>query len=167
MKEIHLTRGQVALVDDEDYEALSLFSWHATPQSNRNQSSYYAVRTTSRLDGKQRRIFMHREIMAPPLLVMVDHINGNGLDNRRANLRFATYGQNRANIRVVRAASGFKGVEQRNGHFRAVFEKVTLGYFDTATEAALAYDKAATERFGEYAATNASLGLIVSPAINQ
>jgi len=97
MKEIPLTKGLVALVDDEDFEALSRFKWHV------GGSRGYAMRGG---------FYMHREILKPANGVHIDHVNGNPLDNRRANLRLATRSENQQNRRGANhdSTSGFRGV---------------------------------------------------------
>lgn len=145
-REIPLTQGHVALVDDKDYERfMAMGKWQVSLCGGR----LYAAR------GHQR---MHRLLIDAPL---VDHINGNGLDNRRANLRPATGTQNNANSRRSRAnTSGYKGVSlyRRTGRWRAYLgtrpREVHLGYFDTPEQAARAYDAAATQAWGEYARLN-------------
>jgi hypothetical protein len=98
---------------------------------------------------------------------IVDHINGNTMDNRRCNLRFATRSQNSGNKRKVVAKSGFKGVYKKQkvkprwgAAIRKDGQQHFLGYYDTPEEAAMAYDKMAVDLFGEYACTNADLGLL-------
>jgi dTMP kinase len=82
MKEIELTQGKVALVDDDDFEELNQFKWHVKKDHNR---AFYAARVTPR--PNRRLIFMHRQILKDiPEGMEVDHVNGNGLDNRRSNL---------------------------------------------------------------------------------
>ena len=146
---ISLTRGLYAIVDAEDYEWLSGYKWHA---SCRN--SPYACRTENR-----KIIMMHREIMRPPKGMVVDHINGNGLDNRRCNLRVCRQDQNMRNSRRhVGGKSRFRGVFPRGRQWEA---KVTdrgqgyyLGRFDDEVEAAKARDRLASKLFGEYAWLN-------------
>ena len=90
MKKIPLSRGLFALVDDEDYDELNKYNWNATEV----RGAYYARRYVGFQDGKSITIKMHQQIMGEN---GADHINGDGLDNRRSNLRPATEQQNRWN----------------------------------------------------------------------
>ena len=101
MKRIALTQNKFALVDDEDYNELIKHRWYA----NNNGGHSYAVKSSS--GGIQ----MHRVIMGAPPNKVVDHINGNGLDNRRKNLRICTNAENRRNQKLSKTnKSGFKGI---------------------------------------------------------
>lgn len=104
MKLIPLSRGKAAIVDDEDYLRLSQHKWSLS-------SHGYAVRD-EQIDGRYRRVYMHREILiTTDTQSEVDHINGNGLYNRRENLRLATHMQNLSNQRKRSfTTSRFKGV---------------------------------------------------------
>ncbi len=171
---ISLTRDLVAMVDDDAaYDWLAQFRWAALA-TNRD-GVFYAVRSSIyTMRGPHREtIYMHREIMEVILGYRldpseeVDHRDGDGLNNRTDNLRVATKSQNRANQQHPRIGpSGFRGVswQAANSKWRARSRfngKETLfGYFDTAIEAAEAYDKAVLEFHGEFAATNKSLGLL-------
>ena len=152
MKEIPLTRNKVALVDDEDYEKLSQHKWHCMKFRNK----YYA----RRCDGHNKKIYMHREIAGFPEGKIVDHRNGNGLDNQRHNLRNCTQHENGMNksLTVSESSSPFKGVTIRNNKFIARItyngEQIFIGRFEKGIDAAIAYDKRATELFGEFAKTN-------------
>ena len=154
-REIPLTKGAVAIVDDEDYERLSAYRWHLAGRR-------YAARTVKR-GGRTSKIWMHREIIGAADDAIVDHRDGDGLHNCRVNLREATVQQNTVNRRVaLGAATGYRGVyRQANARtFRAhlTFEGafVHIGSFRIAAAAARAYDVAATERFGEFAVLNFS-----------
>jgi hypothetical protein len=148
MREISLTQGQIALVDDEDYEYLSQWKWQARKAKN----GWYARRWTSQRAGKRYIVGMHTEIMGCAPSQLVDHEDGDGLNNQRSNLRFATTAQNALN-QPARNRSGYKGVRlaQDTGKWRAV---ISLGSFDSPEEAARAYDAAALIHHGEFARLN-------------
>lgn len=150
MKEITLTRGFVAMVDDEDYTALSAHKWFAKSDHNH---TVYAARNCH---GRTFR--MHRIILNAPSGVLVDHINGNGLDNRRENLRLATPQENSRNRRLRSdSISRFKGVAMVRGAWRMCIKvegKVVYREFDTETDAAKAYDEWASRYFGQFARLN-------------
>lgn len=130
MKEIPLTRGKVALVDDEDFESLSRFKWQASQESG----IWYARRG-------HKTIRMHTQIMGG---LNVDHRNRNGLDNRRENLRFATRSQNGFNTKLFKSnKSGAKGVSwykwlavpKWRADIKVNGRKIHLGYFHDKDEA--------------------------------
>lgn len=106
MKEIKLTQNQVALVDDEDYECISRWKWYAVKCG----SKFYAVHVSCE-NGYHIRHLMHRVVMGAHCGTQIDHINGDGLDNRKQNLRFCDNAENQHNRHVsIRNTSGFKGV---------------------------------------------------------
>ncbi len=145
---IALSRGQSAIVDEDDYERLNRHKWYCT-------SGGYAARSVW---SKPRRIvYMHREILGLDENTEVDHWNRNTLDNRKANLRRCTSSQNKRNTRHINKL-GFKGVQRSHRRFSAHIwlnaRHVYLGGYDTAVEAAFAYDTAALEQFGAFALLN-------------
>ncbi len=150
-KEIQLNRGYIAIVSDEDYERVSKYAW--TILQNK-----YAHRTPNKENPYGR---MHRFILQAPPNVCVDHINGNGLDNRRENLRFCNQSQNLSNVgKRSNNKSGYKGVtfESQTSKWRASitvnYRTKHLGRFNSPEEAAHAYDKAALELHGKFARLN-------------
>ena len=160
MKTIPLSRGYVALVDDEDYESLSQHKWYAIVGRGGRAYARRAIRISV---GQQKIVPMHRVIMGltanDPR--QVDHVNGNGLDNRRCNLRTCTNAENQHNQRPVRGGtSKYKGVSWHidSGLWRAyisINKKIRhIGTFKTEIEAARAYDNMAREFFGEFANLN-------------
>lgn len=158
MKQIPLTRGHVALVDDADYETMSQHKWQVCVGQRGN---VYAVRSITVSPGKQRTVYMHQRIMRPEPGYFVDHIDGNGLNNQRGNLRVCTHKQNCANRRPSHGKSSlFKGVSwvTRKQVWRAhIYVDGTtrwLGDYHSETDAARAYNRAATELYGEFALPN-------------
>jgi hypothetical protein len=159
---IPLTHGKVAVVDASDYDFLIGFRWRAI----RVRHTWYAH---TRVTGGAA-AFMHDLIMGTRPGEQVDHKSGDGLDNRRANLRPTTNALNQANRRRIGSKSGFKGVSwdstKRERPWRAHItiggRMKFLGAYATAEEAARAYDAAARKHFAEHACTNEDLGLVSS-----
>lgn len=155
MKTILLTQGKVAVVDDRDYPPLAKFKWCAVKDHN----TFYACRAVTVSPYKQKRILMHREIVG--CVQKIDHRDGDGLNNRRDNLRPATTRQNGQNRRkLAPASSKFKGVHWHRrdrkwqARIQATGQRSQIGYFKTEKEAAQAYDAAARRYFGEFANVN-------------
>jgi hypothetical protein len=158
MKEILLTQGQVALVDDQDFEWLLKYKWYA--QWNTDTCSYGAARSI-RENGKKKTVLMHRAIMNARPNQQVDHRNHNTLDNRRENLRLCTHGENQHNQRPqIGCSSKYKGVSWHKARNKWVVyihlndQQFHLGCFADEVEAAHVYDDAAHKMFGEFAFTN-------------
>ncbi len=152
---IPLTQGKFAIVDPDDYFWLSKRKWYVVKGS----STFYAVGTVFN-GGKKRRLHMHREICRVADDLLVDHINRNGLDNRKANLRVATASQNALNAGRRIGHSGYKGVwpAKEPGLWRVAIachgKKIYLGSFRDKREAAKAYDQAAIKYHGQFANLN-------------
>jgi hypothetical protein len=144
MKQIELSQDKVAIVDDGDFERLKKLHWSAV----KNKKTFYAMRK----DEQNKTILMHRLIMDAPADLQVDHINGNGLDNRRANLRLVTPRKNTIN-RTVRSTNktGYSGV-YLNQKTQTYIVRISLhvGSFKTFEEAVTARKKAEDEYYGEY-----------------
>jgi len=149
MKTIELTQGKVALVDDEDFENLNQYKWRAHKVGN----VFYAEGNTRRIKLQRTKIRMHREITNAPKGMDVDHIDGDGLNNCRSNLRAITHRQNLQN-QHVKKSSAFPGVcwHKAIGKWQAQIringKKKYLGLFNIEAEAYNAYLKA-LENIGE------------------
>ncbi len=162
------------LIDEEDWEKVSQHKWCIDATARRNsRGGFYAKTSILHPDGgwydnptsgrgrRRTSMFLHRFLMNPPPGYMVDHINHNGLDNRRENLRICTRVENGRNrLPSKKTASGYKGV-RRNGSDNCWQAKINIdkkqtyiGSFATAEEAALAYDKVAIKEHGEFACLN-------------
>jgi len=153
-KQIQLTQGQVALVDDEDFEWLNQWKWFAVWEPN--LETFYAARQIRISPTKQTHVKMSRFIMNTPPWLVVDHVNHNTLDNQKRNLRNVTTSQNGMNRRPNKNnTTGFRGVTKtRYNRFKAEVKlngkKLYFGTYDTAEEAAKAYEKASDELYGEF-----------------
>lgn len=152
---VPLTKGRFAIVDIGDLGKVVQHYWQAVLLPH----TTYAGATINK-----KRVLMHRFIMEPSDGLEVDHINRNGLDNRRENLRIATRSQNNGNTKIPsHNTSGVKGVsydKDRNlwaAHIKTHGRKKFLGRFGTKEEAASAYDRAAAQHFGEFANKNGDL----------
>lgn len=157
---IELTRGLVATVDVSDLPALSSHCWYA---GKRGQNKWYAIRRIGKLDGRDIFEYMHRALLVPEAGLEVDHINGDGLNNRRSNLRVCTHVQNGANKEKRSGfTSRYKGVSrlaphrEKQWHSRIYYNRrvVLLGNYRTERGAAIAYNIAARLLHGEFARLN-------------
>ncbi len=152
---IKLTKGYHTIVDNADYELIKDRSWHVAIKPR----SCYA-RCRERIDGKAQEVSMARLLMQPSEGLVVDHINGNGLDNRRENLRVCTYAQNAMNRGKRTSTSKYKAVHKRpdSGKWQATImlngKQESLGCYVLEKDAAKAYNKAALKHYGEFARLN-------------
>jgi len=156
MKEIPLTQGKVALVDDDVFEFLNQWIWHTQKDKNRFCAFVHIGKFPSR-----KAIKMHRIIMNAPNGMEVDHWDGDGLNNQRNNLRICTKAQNQHNRRKnANNTSGYKGVsfDKKSGKFRAYIningKRTNLGFFTDPIAAANTYNQAACKSHGEFAKIN-------------
>lgn len=161
MRLISLTQGKFAMVDDRDYEFLMQWKWRA----QKGQRTFYACRTIRIGVNKRKCLMMHRLLWGVPDLEMeIDHIDQNGLNNQKYNLRIGTSAQNSMN-RIGRGRSKFLGVSAdsssvKRGKIRWIArvtnnkKRIHLGMFDLEIDAAKAYNKAAKIYYGEFANLN-------------
>lgn len=147
MKKIKLTQNKYALIDDEDFDRVNQYKWHAV--RSKNKITFYARRENQ---------FLHQFILGS---TGIDHKNGNGLDNQKSNLRKATKSQNQCNRgKNKNNTTGYKGVkfDKPRNKFRARIcinnKTIFLGRFDTSEQAAKAYNEAAKIHHGEFAVLN-------------
>jgi len=170
MKTIPLTQNKIALVDDADFEKLSKFKWHYAEDTKRGTSGYAKTMNPSK---KRAYLWMHKMVLGIGPKQEGDHRDGNKLNNQKSNLRIATQALNTYNKGMhSRNTSGFKGVFRVQRHYgeRGVYlwraavkykgRQYSSGYFSNPKMAAIWYDDAAINHFGEFAKTNKSLGLL-------
>ena len=145
------TNGFEVLIDSEDLETLSAYRWYATPLG-RNQTRY----ARARINGE--RVWMHRFLMLALPSEEIDHINGNGLDNRKANLRRCSHKENCQNNHRRLSKYGYRGIAFNGVNYRAYIKvdgkNLHLGTAPTPEEAAKLYDSAAKNYFGVFANLN-------------
>jgi len=149
----HKKQEFVVLYDEEDTELIAQYTWYV--------GHGYAATMDRHKDGSVYLLYMHRRIMEAPERMIVDHINGDPLDNRKENLRFCTHSENMRNRKLNNNnTSGYKGValDKQTKKFRARIRVnrvlKELGSFQTALEAAHVYNSKAKELFGEFASPN-------------
>ncbi len=152
---IVLSNGMAAIVDETDFDSVSRYYWHAHPRPDGNGHYVRGL-----VDGHK--VLMHVFLLGKQDGLQIDHANGNGLDNRRDNLRRATQSQNQRNIRGGRGRSLYKGVSwaRRQRKWMATIcydgRNHHIGYYDQEDAAARAYDREARKHFGEFACPNFS-----------
>lgn len=163
LKEIYLTQGKIALVDDEDYERLNIYKWSVRLNRNSSYQDQYYARRTVHENNKTHSIYMHREVLnvSRESNLCVDHINPVAtLDNRKNNLRKATKSQNNANARLRSDnKSGFRGVYRlSSGKWRVMIrhnnKRISVGTFADKIVASQKYYEKALELFGAFARLN-------------
>lgn len=139
MKQIPLSKGYFALVDNEDFEWLSKYKWFVLTNYTNYKRPSYAGRSGH---GSPKIILLHREIMKPPKGLQIDHINGNGLDNRKNNLRICTHTENQRNYKRHRSnkyalgtSFNVNGKYQATIRIRSLKKSKYLGSFKTQKEA--------------------------------
>jgi hypothetical protein len=152
MKYIKLNCGYRAIVDNEDFEKLKKYKWVISGGINKRYAVFWKR-------GKS--FIMHRIISNTPKHLQTDHINNNGLDNRKLNLRMATFNQNQHNRTKQRNnTTGYKGVvflkkyKKYIARIKYKGKSIYLGHYETARKAGLAYNKASLKYFGEYSHLN-------------
>lgn len=155
-KEILLTQGKSTTVDDDQLEDLGKYKWYAFKCRGR----FYAARKVV-INGKQRTILMHRQLICCNDNNVIDHIDGNSLNNQKSNLRPCNNSQNLCNRgKNINNISGFKGVSWHCiankwvAQIKVNRKKIYIGLFNCAIKAASAYDKFATQYHGAYAQLN-------------
>ncbi len=155
MKNILLSKGKIAIIDEKDFKVVNKSKWCLS-------STGYAI-THIKGSGKNgKNMFMHRLIMGFPLGMVVDHINGNVLDNRRENLRICSHRENIRNQKIqnIVKTSVYKGVHWRkdirkwSAKIQVNGKQLVIGIFKEEQHAAMAYDIWAKENFGEFAKLN-------------
>ena len=156
MKQITLTRGLAALIDDEDYPRVSRFKWSAVKCNGK----FYAARRPM-VRGKGQTIYLHRFLLEAAPGLEGDHIDGDGLNCVRSNLRICTHAENRRNNKIqANNTSGYRGVSwcrsrsKWEAYINLNRQRHNLGRYPNAEDAARAYDHAARLLFGDFARLN-------------
>jgi hypothetical protein len=156
IRQMQTGNGVTFFIDETDAEKIAPYRWHARVDRG---GTWRITTTIVAADGKKTTPYLPRLILNAPADRLVDHKDGNGLNNTRSNLRLATRAQNNRNRRINKTASGgFKGVVRRDSSWeariRADGARMQLGRFKSAEEAARMYDSAACHFYGEFARLN-------------
>ena len=153
MKTISTRSGHIIMVDDDDYEKLSKYTWHV---SRTNAHNVYAMRH-KKVDNKTTKVYIHQEIMGGSANVIIDHIDQNGLNCQKSNLRISNKSQNAQNRRPYGKIK-YLGVSEHNNKYRVQIYnngKRHSKVCDTVSEAALLYNDFALKIYGHNARLNA------------
>lgn len=157
MKKIKLNLNKFAFIDSEDFNKVSAYKWYADKSGN----GFYAVANSKDENGKHKKIRMHQFIFGKKIGFQIDHIDGNGLNNMKSNLRYATHSQNQHNRKkYTNNTSDLKGVfwhknkKKWYSAIRVSSKLVHLGYFDSKLKAHETYCKAALRFHGDFARIN-------------
>lgn len=157
MKQIVLTQGRMTAVDDSDFDRLHKHRWFYAARHD-GRATGYAIRHIRLSKTRVKVVRLHREVIGdPPHGMNIDHIDGDTLNNRRSNLRFATSSQNLANSPLRRDnITGAKGVHWHKGRQRYTAsigfngKRIWLGAFGTVKQASRAYAEASIELYGSF-----------------
>lgn len=170
MKQIKLTQGKYAIVDDEDFAWLNQWKWFVVECSNKFYAGRHQWIGVINKKKVSKRIYMHREVLQAKKGSEIDHKDGNSLNNQKLNLRIATRSQNAMNRgKQINNKTGFKGVtllkdQPRNKKYLSTIRinqrNICLGVFLTKEDAAQTYNEAAKKYFGEFAYLNQVGGII-------
>lgn len=152
----------LCLFDKEDYPRIKSFRWVISSLSKRNRTRYLSSQPYVSGPTLNWRIMLHQLIMSFPKKGVIDHVDRNGIDNRKSNLRVVTHLENARNkVYCFKPGSGFHGVVPNNSrgkpwkvYINHLKKPVYIGSFECKEEAALAYDKKAIELRGEFAVLN-------------
>lgn len=151
MVEIKLTQNKICIIDDEDFEKIVQYKWYYMA------CGYAATRPWDKLTKTYSTIYMHRYILSAEKGMLVDHINGNTLDNRISNLRICSQKENIRNSKMKSSnTSGFRGVfwsKQKNKWMAKItvnYKPIHLGFYADINDAVLAYENGAKKYFGEF-----------------
>lgn len=169
---IPLTGGGFTIIDEEDYPKLcskkgELYKWVNLCPNKRSRTTYASRMAYDFFDGSKvkvrKRVLLHRILIDCPNGMVIDHINRDGLDNRKSNLRIVTHAENLLNTRKSKTKNKYKGVYflgQKSRPYAAVFRGEYIGFFRTERQAAKAYDLQARKYGGRMVTTNKTLGLL-------
>lgn len=159
---LELTKGKIALIDDEDAGLVAGYTWYARGFAKRH-GLFYAVANVPGTGHFSKKVSLHRLLLGAVTGDIVDHVNGNGLDNRRENLRLVGYGENNQNSTRNSGSSRFKGVfwntQKRKWAAKATVNgiQLNLGTFSEESVAGAAYDQLVLEWYGPKGMTNAKI----------